>query len=264
MDEQNLARAIHEAMPLTVGEASLVCRGMETLDGAVSLVLAVEVRRDGVLDSMTEQSIPVATLDVASPAELVERALERLAAIDEYPPTPSQLLAPPFRSLDARALEDADAWTVYDRLVEQAHGAGFDLRFDRLATWPDAPRRLYYLVLAQGQLGGRGLEVFLAQAPFEEVTGILDALDAAGCPRLAERLRQGITLCGAEGGSELELMVDPEWFEEVGLPVPEGEGRAWSRLDSWDPGGTWWLVREELEPAIAQYLEAHRGALTGR
>jgi hypothetical protein len=57
------------------------------------------------------------------------------------------------------------------------------------------------------------------------------------------------------------MQVDEDWVADNGLPLPAGRGRGWTRIDSRDEGGTWWLVEHELAPALAEYVRTHRAAL---
>jgi hypothetical protein len=209
-------------------------------------------------------------LEGIAPAEIAawgERARERLAGLEDVDTCtmPAALVVPPFRPLDAAVVGPADGemlvGAVTDALREQALAGGFESRFDRLAVWPAAPRTIYFLDLANAMLGGNGFEVYLAQQCFEDVLGVLEALEDAGCERLALRMRQGIALSAEEGGSEFLVEVDDGWLEDNGRPLPAGEGRAWERIDSLEEGGTWWLVKHELQPAIERYVREHLGAV---
>jgi len=259
-----LARAIAAALPLTRGERTLICSGVEGEGRRVALELELQVMEDGDLVGTMGQTVLLESLEADDAEELLARASERLEALspDAWVPTPAQLLAPPFRPLPAAAIATADAHAIYDRLQLQAHAAGHESRFDRLDVWPIEARTIYFLVVAEGRLGSHGLGPFLSQAPLEEVVGVMDALEEARCDRLARLLRQGLTLVGSTGGAELLLQIDDDWIDDEGLPMPDGT--SWSSIDSRDEGGTGWLVREELAPAIARYVDAHRAALAVR
>lgn len=212
-----------------------------------------------------EQSLDLAGIEPSELATWAERARERLAELSlaDAWTTPTALFVPPFRPLDAAVVGAAEDLVpaITDALREQALASGFEARFERLATWPAIPRTIYFLDLAYAMLGGNGFEVYLAQQCFEDVQGVLDALEEAGCERMALRMRQGIALAAEEGGSEFLVEVDEDWLEDHGEPLPDGEGRAWERIDSHEPGGTWWLVEHELQPALERYVREHLGVV---
>jgi hypothetical protein len=74
-------------------------------------------------------------------------------------------------------------------------------------------------------------------------------------------MRQGIAVSAEEGGAEFLVEIDDEWIADNGRPLPDGEGRAWSRIDTNEPDGTWWLVDHELAPALASYVHTHLAEL---
>lgn len=263
--------ALVAAFPVARGGVTLSSLGLVAGPAGPRASMRLVVEEDGVIVWEVEQELGLAGVGPEGIATWAERARERLAGLDALAActTPSALFVPPFRPLvrpvaagDPGALE---TWlpAITDGLREQALTEGYDQRFERLALWPTVPRTVYFLDLAYAMLGGNGLEVFLAQACFEDVVGVLAALEEADCERLALRMRQGIGLAAAEGGSEFMMEVDEDWPVEHGRPLPQGEGRDWERIDSHAPGGTWWLVDEELAPALARYVVAHLDALVG-
>lgn len=262
------SRTIEAAFPVIYsasgGTLRLSCLGADSPAAEPTLVFEVEVLDDsGEIRESCRQAVALRWLEARDGDELARRALDRLRGVGsvEYVIFPAHLLAPPYRPLDARDIADADAYAIYDRLAAQAH-VDFAERFARLDVWPAAARTLYFLVIAHSQLGGKGFEVYLAQAPYEEILGVLDALDTGGVERLAERMRQGIAVCAEEGGAEFLDEVDDDWLESTCRSIPQGEDRVWGHIDSHDEGGTWWLVREELAPAMERYASEHRAELT--
>ncbi len=263
----HLYAAFAASFPVIQGIATVSIVGIESLSEGLRVGFQVTVHDGPELVWMTEQELDFATLDPAEIITLATRVRERLATIDLESAciTPSQLLAPPFVPLTLPNLPpDQLVPTITDALRSQALAGGFDARFDRLANWPLAPRTVYFLDLAHAMLGGQGFEVYLAQQDFEDILGVLEALDTAGCDRLALRMRQGIALCAEQGGAEFLVQVDEEWLEDEGRPFAEGESPSWSSIDSHEPGGTWWLVEHELAPALDTYVRGHIDELAHR
>ena len=159
-----LARAIAAALPLTRGERTLLCSGVEGEGRRVALELELQVMEDGDLVGTMGQTVLLESLEADDVEELLARASDRLEALspDAWVRTPAQLLAPPFRPLPAAAIATADAHAIHDRLQLQAHAAGHESRFDRLDVWPIEARTIYFLVVdpvvvdLQEQLGAAG------------------------------------------------------------------------------------------------------------
>jgi hypothetical protein len=259
--------ALAAAFPVARDGATLASAGLVVGPEGTRASMRLTVKDGAEVVWEVEQELE---LDGVEPSEIAawgERARERMVGLAEVHgcTTPAALVVPPFRPLEAAALGPADGedlvWMVTDALREQALAGGFEHRFDRLAVWPEVPRTIYFLNLAHAMLGGNGLEVYLSQQCFEDVLGVLEALEEVGCEGLALRMRQGIALSAEEGGAEFLMEVDEEWLEENGRPLPKGEGRAWQRIDSHEPGGTWRLVDDELRPALERYVREHVGAL---
>jgi hypothetical protein len=258
-------KAVELAFPVTRGPLTLAFLGARQEPGGRRWDFAVRVVEGGEVVSEVQQPVDPMSLAFDDVAGLAARAAKRMEDLGSVIGivTPAQILAPPFRRLASGEIDRAEdeVRVIGDRLRDQAHGGGFDARFDRLLGWPEEAKNTYFLALAHDVLGGEGLEAFLSQAQLEDVEGMLGALEGAGCARLASRIRQGLTLCAEEGGAEFLLQVDEGWVEANGAPVPAGEGRCWTRIDSHDEGGTWWLVEHEVAPALAEYIRAHRLAL---
>jgi hypothetical protein len=258
--------ALAAAFPVARDGATLACAGVVVGPEGTRASMRLTVKDGSEIVYELEQELE---LDGVPPSEIAawgERARERMARLAEDGCiTPASLVVPPFRPLDAATVGSADdetvVWAVADALREQALAGGFEHRFDRLAVWPAIPRTIYFLNLAYAMLGGNGLEVYLSQQCFEDVLGVLEALEEVGCEGLALRMRQGIALAAEDGGAEFLMEVGEEWLEENGRPLPDGEERPWRRIDSHEPQGTWWLVDNELKPTLERYVREHAGAL---
>lgn len=259
------AEQLARSFPVVSEGRSLACLGVEEGPSGPALVFELTVTEDGEVMEIRQQPVALEGLGSADPEALAARVRERIG-LERYAfASPSLLLARPFERVAARDERPVEAqrWDVYDQLAKQAHDTGFEARFDRIYVWPEAPRTLYYLFLIDGVVGGSGFEVFLGQAQMDEILGALDALEAAGCPRLLERLRQGLGLAWSEG-AEFVAQADEDWIDDEALPVPEGEGRPWSRIDSHEEGGSYWLLRHELGPRRVAYFNAHRDEIVAR
>jgi hypothetical protein len=256
--------ALAAAFPVTGGDATLAYIGIVEGPEGPRACLCLTVKDGNEVAWEVEQNFDLDGLDPAEIATWGERARQRLAGLTaaDACTTPAALVVPPFRRLAALPVADEELVpSITEALRTQAIASGFDTRFERLALWPTIPRTIYFLDLAYAMLGGNGFEVFLAQQCFEDVVGVLEALEESDCERLALRMRQGIELCFEDGGAEFLVEVDEDWLESNGRPMPDGDERDWERIDSHEPGGTWWLVDHELQPALEQYVREHLGAL---
>lgn len=252
-----------EAFPVVVGARTLTCLDIEPSEHGPSLLFELSVEENGEVIQSMQQPVAIAGLHTEDPHELARRVRERMDLPRFEFASPLQLVARPYAPVPRPSGLAADEaiFDVHDALSEQAHDTGFDARFDRLDLWPAAPRTLYFLVTAES-LGGNGFESFLGQAPFEEILGVRNALEAAGCTGLVERLRQGLSLAW-EAGAEFTMQTDEDWIEQEGLPVPEGEERPWARIDGHEEGRTYYLVRHELAPKRLAYYLAHEAEIFG-
>lgn len=252
-----------EAFPVVLGSRTLTCHGIEASESGPSVLLELTVRENGEVVHAMQQAVSLLGLGTESPHELARRVMERMDLARFEFATPFQLVARPYAPVPRPTglAPDEALFGVFDALSEQAHDTGFEARFERLGVWPEAPRTLYYLVTAEA-LAGNGLEGFLGQAPLEEILGVRDALLAAGCARLSERLRQGLTLAWSEG-AEFTVQVDEDWIEQEGLPAPPGNERPWARIDGHEEGRTYWLAQHELGPKRLAYYVAHQAEFLG-
>lgn len=287
--------ALEAAFPVARDGALLAYTGLVTGPEGTRAGMRLTIKDGLEIVYELEQEL---VLDGVTPAEIAAwavRARVRMVGLADASGciTPAALIVPPFLPLDAELVGPANGEraveAVTDALREQALAGGFEHRFDRLAVWPAIPRTIYFLDLASAMLGGNGLEVYLSQQCFEDVLGVLEALEAVGCEGLALRMRQGITLAAEEGGAEFLMQVDDDWLEENGRPLDEDEdedegededaseddgasedesagededaNNPWRRIDSHEPGGTWWLVDNELRPALERYVRENLGAL---
>lgn len=253
-----------QAFPVVTASRTLVCLDLEASEHGPSLLFELSVHENGEVIHSMQQPVAIRGLGTEDPHELARRVRERILLPRFEFATPFLLLARPYAPVPRPLGVEVDEaiFRVYDALSEQAHDTGFDARFDRLDVWPAAPRTLYYLVTAEA-LGGNGLESFLGQAPFEEILGVRDALEAAGCTALTERLRQGLSLAWSEG-AEFTMQTDEDWIESEGLPVPDGDERPWERIDGHEEGRTYWLVGHELRPKRLAYYLAHEAEIVGK
>lgn len=250
-----------QAFPVITASRTLVCLDLENSEHGPSLLFELSVHENGEVIQSMQQPVAVAGLGTEDPHELARRARERMELPRFEFATPLQLVARPYAPVprpNGLAVDEA-IFLVADALSEQAHDTSFDARFDRLDLWPAAPRTLYYLMSAEA-LGGNGLESFLGQAQFEEILGVRDALEAAGCTGLVERLRQGLCLAWSEG-AEFTVQTDEDWIERESLPVPHGQERPWARIDGHQEGRTYWLVQHELAPKRLAYYLAHQAEI---
>ena len=162
----------------------------------------------------------------------------------------------PFAASDRRLYLDAVRWAVR----EQAQRRGFAARFDLRRFWSPPARAVYFADLLDAMVGGNGLEGFLHQAPVEDVMGGLEALVALGCARLCQRYREGLTVAAREGG-EFVYSVDERWLARERAPTAPAGARPWWVIDSWDEGGSYWLLKHELAPSLDAFVERHGAAL---
>lgn len=187
-------------------------------------------------------------------AERARAAFDGTDALEVLMPSDLVREPTPYRRVPRSAATD-----VADAIRAQAHAGGFEARFERMADWPVAPRTVYFLDLALAMIGGGGCEVFLGQNDVEEVVGVLEAADEAGCARFAEVYRRALGLAARRGCGELLQFVDEEWLEDE-LIEPDAD-LDWRDIDRHDDGGTWSLLETEVRPALARYLAAHHAAL---
>jgi hypothetical protein len=250
------------AFPVIVGARELACRGVEEGPDGPELVFDLSLRENGEVVHSIEMPVALRGLGTIDPALLAARARERLALPRFEHATPIHLVAPPFASVAcAASLSDDEALRAVDiALDRQALDTGFELRLERVHLWPEAARTHYFLSVVEGSIAGNGLETFLGQALFDEIVGVRDALEASGCVRLLERLRQGITLAFSQGG-ELAMQTDEEWVAQEGLEVPDGPERPWARIDGHEEGRTYWLIEHEVRPRRLAYFAAHRAEI---
>lgn len=157
--------------------------------------------------------------------------------------------------------EANEGWDLRDHISRLSRQRGFAERFAELATWPAAPRHLYFLHVGGNMLAGSGVLVYLEQALYPDIRGLHDALVAVGAPRLQQLLEAGIeeTLdTNAEYNHYRRgpLKSDFRWLRSVAREPPSDV-----EIDTHEEGGTYWLIPNELEPALRRYVSAHRDEL---
>ncbi len=251
-----------DALPLRVGDVRIELAGSE----GDQVQLRVIVFEGDEPRSVVEQGLSWSALELTRAAELEQRARARLKRYDAALLMPRELLrAPrPYRRVGPFYEPDARLWhsAVVNAIHEQALERGFASRYEAIEDWPVAAFTAYFLWLAAAMLGGNGLEVFLSQAPVEDVVGVLEALETARCDQLAQRYREALGLAHSERAAEFLLSVDEDWLEEhMATPEP---GATWSSIDHWEPGGTYSLIKHELQAASFAYVRAHAERLVAR
>jgi hypothetical protein len=236
-----------------------IYRAADDENAAVRLVISDP---SGAVVSVKEQEIPWTKLQAESTEALEARLRARLAASeaseDRFPwdlVRPSHAFHPvePPGESAPRLFYQAIKTAIW----EQAIVDPWEERHERLEDWPKEPVTVYYLWHIEAMVGGNGLEVYLSQEPPESVVGSLEALERAGCGRLAALYRRALDLA-ARQGCEATLYLADAWLEDARRPAGTD---SWRALDHWDDGGTWALIRDELRPAAQAYIDAHRGVL---
>lgn len=144
--------------------------------------------------------------------------------------------------------------------VSRHASPGFrDLRADRaaLAALPPAPRTLWHLFWADNEIHHNGLASLLLQCPGHLIAGSIAAFDAVGAASLAALVRRGVPVA-ARSGAEFCLEPDRAW--RSGLPF-DSTLATLDDLDGHEPGRSFFLLKEELQPKLRAYVEAHRADL---
>lgn len=224
----------------------------------VILRLVILEEPDSVARTIKEQELvyptPFGDDELRAMAERARRHFDTLDELDLLMPSDLVRAPTPYRPVGRGAGVD-----LADAIRAQAHEGGFEARFERMGDWPVAPRTVYFLDLALAMIGGGGCEVFLGQNDVEEVIGVLEAADEAGCSRFAEVYRRALGLAARRGSGEFLAFVDEDWLE--GELIEPDDDLGWRDLDHHDDGGTWSLLETEVRPALARYLAAHHATL---
>ncbi|MFT3774704.1 MAG: hypothetical protein QM820_55845 [Minicystis sp.] len=164
-----------------------------------------------------------------------------------------------------------ESWrfSLYEHVNEQAVQDWFEHRFERLGRWPRPVQRAYFLNMARCILAGKGFEVFLQDAPLQEVKGLFDAFEAAGCERLLLRMREGLARTLIQGSAELlhaedgadrkiEFLLERHDEPEVSRDDPP----SWHEIDFGEEG-VFALIQQELEGAMDAFAKERREVLGG-
>jgi len=261
----DLAHLIEHALPLRTADAALdLASAALDEQRRVRAVAQLLLYEDGAVCDVKEQEVDLGPAELDSLRERIAAAASRLERFDLAVTMPAELLRAhtPFVRIADIDLASAQRKgqgkhdAVRDRVRAQAHAHGFEERFAVLADWGDAPRTVYFLDVGGAMLGGNGLETFLDQSDPDDVVGVLEALDAAGCERLARRYREGLGLIAAHGAQLLDV-INLDWLEREKIEPPPAALESWRAIDSWEADGTWTLVKQELAPASERFIEAH-------
>jgi hypothetical protein len=248
--------------PIRVGRALLEVLSSRVVEGEGLVAdLRLTIFEGEVPESIKEQSVRLGAADATHVEAMVAWSAERMAKADVEFMFPHDIVRAPAPFVRVAATTDA-YWTdaVRESIREQALARGFEQRFDVLGDWPVPARTVYFLDLANAMLGGNGLEVFLGQCAPEDAIGMLAALDEGGCAQLAQRFREALGLIDEQNG-ELTSYVSEDWLARERRDPPEAARSSWRAIDSWEPGGTYALMKEELAPAIDRYVTRHRSGL---
>lgn len=149
---------------------------------------------------------------------------------------------------------------IADAIYEQALENGFDQRLYVVADWPAPARHVFFLGLANGELGGGGYESFFSRAEAGELVGVLAALDAAGCTGLARLCRLALDFANTQGGIGASD-INYGWLAAATAGVTADDDLEWSDIDHHRDDGTYGMVERELPARLAAFVAAHRGEL---
>lgn len=148
--------------------------------------------------------------------------------------------------------EAEQVWKVRAAIHARALDGGAMVDVDAIADWPDAPRTVFFVDLVDAVVSAKGLETFFHQANALEIREGLRALEAVGALGFAARYRAGLKLA-VDCDTELAAAFDAAWLAETALD----DAAAWDELDSFQEGGSYWLLEHELRPKLAAFVDAH-------